>query len=114
MFPKKLEREETIAACILHDFGKIFEYNINEETGLIDYENSFDSTWISHSQWGFTKCMTAGFPRIAKMIAAHHGRTDWGAMIDLSQRELEPFVYVLHHIDDLSAKFGKTAIAELG
>lgn len=113
MFPEKLEREETIAACILHDFGKIFEYNINEETGLIDYENSFNSAWISHSQWGFTACMTAGFQRIAKMIAAHHGRIDWGAMIDLNQKELEPFVYVLHHIDDLSAKFGKTTVAEL-
>ena len=57
--------------------------------------------------------MTAGFPRIAKMIAAHHGRADWGSLIDLSQKDLEPYVYVLHHIDDLSAKFGKTSVADL-
>jgi hypothetical protein len=34
-------------------------------------------------------------------------------MIDLNQKDLEPYVYALHHIDDLSAKFGKTTAAEL-
>ena len=113
MFPAKLNRDEVVAASILHDFGKMFEYKINIESGLIEYEENFYGTWISHSQWGFTICMTAGFPRIAKMIAAHHGRADWGSLIDLSQKDLEPYVYVLHHIDDLSAKFGKTSVADL-
>lgn len=113
MFPLKLNRDEVVAASILHDFGKMFEYKINLESGLIEYEENFYGTWISHSQWGFTTCMTAGFPRIAKMIAAHHGRTDWGSLIDLNQKDLEPYVYVLHHIDDLSAKFGKTSSSEL-
>ena len=31
----------------------------------------------------------------------------------LNQKDLEPYVYALHHIDDLSAKFGKTAVADL-
>lgn len=113
MFPSKLEKDEVVAASILHDFAKIFEYVINEKSGLIDYDESFYDKWISHSQWGFSKCMNAGFPRVAKMIAAHHGRTDWGSIIDLNQRDLEPYVYVLHHIDDLSAKFGKTSVSEL-
>lgn len=113
MFPSKLDRDEVVAASILHDFGKMFEYKINPDSGLIEYEENFYGTWISHSQWGFTTCMTAGFPRIAKMIAAHHGRTDWGSLIDLNQKDLEPYVYVLHHIDDLSAKFGKTSSSEL-
>lgn len=113
MFPKKLNRDEVVAASIIHDFGKIFEYTINRESGIIDYAEDFYTTWISHSQWGFTTCMVNGFPRIAKMIAAHHGRTDWGSMIDLNEKNLEPYVYVLHHIDDLSAKFGKTSVSEL-
>ena len=54
--------------------------------------------------------MSNGFPNIAKMIAAHHGRTDWGAMIDLGEKDLEPFYYIIHHIDDLSAKFGATSV----
>lgn len=113
MFPVKLNRDEVVAASIIHDLGKIFEYNMNKESGKIDYSEGFYETWISHSQWGFTTCMTEGFPRIAKMIAAHHGRSDWGSMIDLNQKDLEPYVYVLHHIDDLSAKFGKVSVADL-
>lgn len=113
MFPKKINRDEVVAASIIHDLGKIFEYTINKESGIIDYTENFYETWISHSQWGFTHCMIAGFPRIAKMIAAHHGRIDWGSMIDLNEKNLESYVYVLHHIDDLSAKFGKTAISDL-
>ena len=93
--------------------GKVFEYKVDLESGLIDYNEDFRKDWITHSQYGFSICMNAGFKRVAKMIAAHHGRTDWGAMIDLSQKDLEPYVYALHHIDDLSAKFGKTTAAEL-
>ena len=57
--------------------------------------------------------MNAGFKRIARMIAAHHARTDWGAIIDLNEKDLEPILYIVHHIDDLSAKFGKTNVGML-
>ena len=113
LYKDKLDYDEVIAATILHDFGKIFEYILNEDSGIIDYEPNFRSTWLSHSQWGFTKCMEAGFPRVAKMIAAHHGRLDWGSIIDLGQKDLEPYVYIIHHIDDLSAKFGKISVTDL-
>jgi len=51
--------------------------------------------------------MNAGFKNVAKMIAAHHGRAEWGAIIDLNQKDLEPELYLIHFIDNLSAKFGK-------
>ena len=57
--------------------------------------------------------MTNGFKTVAKMIAAHHGRSEWGAIVDLNEKDLDPMLYILHHIDDLSAKFGRTAIADL-
>ena len=57
--------------------------------------------------------MTHGFKNVARMIAAHHGRTEWGAIIDLGEKDLDPMLYILHHIDDLSAKFGKTSISDL-
>ena len=47
------------------------------------------------------------------MIAAHHGRSEWGAIVDLNTKDLDPMMYLLHHVDDLSAKFGKTAISDL-
>lgn len=106
-FTYKTNEDEIYAACLLHDFGKIFEYTINTETGLIDYAPNFREEWITHSQYGFSTCMNAGFKRVAKMIAAHHGRTDWGAIIDLDQKDLEPELYLIHFIDNLSAKFGK-------
>jgi putative nucleotidyltransferase with HDIG domain len=103
----KFNTDNILAACILHDFGKIFEYTINVENGLIDYDEDFKKVWLTHSQYGFTMCMSNGFHEIAKMIAAHHGRSDWGAIIDLDQKDLEPELYFIHLIDNMSAKFGK-------
>lgn len=113
VFKTRINRDKVYAACILHDIGKIFEYKIDTETGLIDYEENFRKEWISHSQYGFTICMAAGFKEVAKMIAAHHARTEWGAIVDLNQKDLEPMVYLMHHIDDLSAKFGRINTAFL-
>ena len=113
-FHKKVDENSVYAACILHDFGKIFEYKIDTATGLIEYEENFQKEWLTHSQWGFSVCMTHDFKTVAKMIAAHHGRSEWGAIVDLNEKDLDPLVYLIHHIDDLSAKFGKTTIADLG
>ena len=113
-FFQRVNKDEVYAACLLHDIGKIFEYTIDLESGLIDYDENFRKEWITHSQYGFTICMSAGFKRIAKMIAAHHARADWGAIVDLDTKDLEPIYYLVHHLDDLSAKFGKTSVAMLG
>ena len=110
---KKLDKSCVYAACILHDFGKIFEYRIDTESGLIEYDEDFPKEWLTHSQWGFSNCMAHGFKTVAKMIAAHHGRAEWGAIVDLGEKDLEPLMYFIHHVDDLSAKFGKTAISDL-
>lgn len=108
-----ISKDEVMAACILHDIGKIFEYVINTETGLIEYNEDFKKDWITHSQYGFSLCMSAGYKNIAKMIAAHHSRAEWGAMIDLNEKGLDSYIYLLHHIDDLSAKFGRVNISLL-
>lgn len=108
-----LDKDEAIAACILHDIGKIFEYTIDTENGIIDYDETFKKEWLTHSQYGYSICMTKGFKRVAKMIAAHHGRVDWGAIVDLNEKDLEAYVYFVHHIDDLSAKYGKISVTML-
>ena len=113
-FFQRVNRDDVYAACLLHDIGKIFEYIIDTETGLIDYDEDFKKEWITHSQYGFTICMSAGFKRVAKMIAAHHARAEWGAIVDLNEKDLEPIYYLVHHLDDLSAKFGKTNVNMLG
>lgn len=113
MFSVKVNSDNVYAACILHDIGKIFEYTINTETGLIDYDEHFRKEWLTHSQYGFAICMMQGFKEVAKMIAAHHARSEWGAIIDLNQKDLESSVYLMHHIDDLSAKFGRINVSLL-
>jgi len=113
-FFQRVNRDDVYAACLLHDIGKVFEYTVDLESGLIDYNEDFKKEWITHSQYGFSICMNAGFKRIAKMIAAHHARTDWGAIVDLNEKDLEPILYLVHHLDDLSAKFGKTNVNMLG
>ena len=80
---QRIAKDDLYAACLLHDIGKIFEYKIDLETGLIEYNEDFRKNWLSHSQYGYSICMNNGFVKIAKMIAAHHGRKDWGAIIDL-------------------------------
>lgn len=109
----QFNQDNIFAACLLHDIGKIFEYKIDSESGLIDYDEVFRKDWLTHSQYGFSICMNQGFKEVAKMIAAHHGRSDWGAIIDLDQRDLEPELYFIHLIDNLSAKFGKINVAQL-
>ena len=98
----------------MHDMGKIFEYKYDEENGIIDYNEDFRKTWITHSQYGFSLMMNAGFTNIARMIAAHHGRAEWGAIIDLDEKDLENYLYVVHLVDNLSARFGKTTVGHLG
>ena len=106
----KFNRDNIMAACMLHDIGKIFEYTIDVENGTIDYDENFRKEWLTNSQYGFSICMNQGFKEVAKMIAAHHGRSDWGAIIDLDQKDLEPELYFIHIVDNLSAKFGKISV----
>ena len=110
---QRINSDNVYAACLLHDIGKIFEYTVNTESGLIDYDEEFRKEWLTHSQYGFSICMNAGFKKVAKMIAAHHARADWGAIVDLNEKDLEPIYYLIHHIDDLSAKFGQINVSML-
>jgi putative nucleotidyltransferase with HDIG domain len=112
-FYYKLKRDEILAACILHDIGKIFEYDLNIEDGIIEYNEEFQHNWISHTQYGFSICMNAGFTNVARMIAAHHGRAEWGAIIDLGGKEVSNDLYFVNIVDNLSAKFGKINVSML-
>jgi len=115
----KIDKDVVFAACILHDFAKIWEYDLDDNTGIITKNKDFEKRWINHSQWGYSTCMCKTeetgdniFAVVAKMIATHHSRSEWGALIDLNTSNLESIYYLLHHIDDLSAKFGEISILD--
>ena len=104
--PTKVDEDLIISACLMHDFGKVFEYSIDTETGFVEVNDDFINQWVSHTQYGFAWANQNEFIQLARIIAAHHGRKDWGAIIDLDDKKIEPELYLMHHIDDISAKFG--------
>lgn len=112
-FKQPVDKELVVAACITHDIGKIFEYIIDENSGIVEIDEDFQKKWISHIHYGFSWANHNGFHDLARIIAAHHGRTDWGALIDLNERDIEPVLYLMHHIDDISAKFGAISVEDL-
>lgn len=103
---QKINQDLILAACIMHDFGKVFEYKIDVGSGFVEINEDFIKTWVSHTLYSFSWANQNGFTELARIIAAHHGRKDWGAIIDLDEKNIEPNLYLMHHIDDISAKFG--------
>ena len=79
----------------------------------VTFDENFIKTWVSHTLYGFSWANERGFTQLARIIAAHHGRKDWGAIIDLDEKNIEPVLYLMHHIDDISAKFGITKIENI-
>ena len=112
-FPQKIDEDLIVAACVMHDFGKIFEYKIDIESGFVEVDEEFLKTWVSHTLYGFSWANQNGFTKLARIIAAHHGRKDWGAIIDLDEKNIEPDLYLMHHIDDISAKYGAIKAEDL-
>lgn len=113
VFVQPIDKDLIIAACITHDIGKIFEYKIDMETGVSEIDEEFRKKWISHIHYGFSWANQNGFHDLARIIAAHHGRKDWGALIDLTERDIEPALYLMHHIDDISAKYGAVNVEDI-
>ncbi|HIZ27911.1 MAG TPA: HD domain-containing protein [Candidatus Adamsella sp.] len=106
---QKVDRELILAACITHDLGKMFEYEVDEETGDIQRSEKFDQSWLSHIYYGFSWANSNGFDKLAHIIASHHGRVDWGAIVEPKTIEARLF----HHIDDISAHLGRLGVDEI-
>ena len=106
---QNLDSDLIIAACITHDIGKIFEYNINTDSGEVERSPDFDKSWISHIHYGFAWANNNNLPELAHIIASHHGRIEWGAIVEPETTNARIF----HHIDDLSAYAGRISADEI-
>ncbi|MBO7454474.1 MAG: hypothetical protein J6T91_03805 [Alphaproteobacteria bacterium] len=49
---------------------------------------------------------------VEKLIASHHSRTEWRAVLDLDAQDIDPMCYILHRIDDLFTKFEKITVMD--
>lgn len=107
--PDKVDKELLLTSCISHDFGKMFEYNTDLETGITTLNENFVNEWISHLHWGFSWANQNNLPKLAHIIASHHGLKEWGALVEPQTNEAK----LMHQVDMISSKLGKTNIEDL-
>ena len=102
-------------ACIIHDIGKTYEYDVNTGSGKIEF--SAHSTLSTHIMDVIslidTKAMELGIGDredeqeeillLKHCVAAHHGKLEWGSPITPSI----PEAYILHMADVISADMFK-------
>lgn len=109
VIPVEINHELVIAGCITHDLGKMFEYDIDMESGVVLVNEKFIDEWISHIHWGFSWAHQNGFSELAHIIASHHGIKDYGALVEPATREADFF----HELDMLSSRLGRLSVEEL-
>jgi 3'-5' exoribonuclease len=109
VIPVDINHELILAGCIAHDLGKMFEYTVDTESGVVGVDEKFIKEWISHIHWGFSWANQNGFPCLAHIIASHHGIKDYGALVEPATKEAELF----HEIDMLSSRLGRLSVEEL-
>jgi len=99
-----------LAGALLHDVGKIYEYSI---TG----RRQPSLKLLGHSLMG-CEMVTSVAPmhevpfeeteQIRHIIASHHGRTEWGAVVEPRTKE----AWVVHACDIMDAKLAAGEIAD--
>lgn len=120
-------RNEVIAACLWHDYGKVFEYELMDKEKVPEgrrtlsfmgmnlvWAKKLDVGEDSHPHIGWSadsflkvagECgLNADYTRrVELMILSHHGRPEWGSPI-----EPTGVGWVVHAADMLSARVGAT------
>ncbi len=84
----KLKRDKLVAGALLHDVGKIVEYQIKEDT----FVKSPTGTYLRHPFTGVCLALRCGVPpEVAHMIAAHSKEGDIG--------KRTPEAWIIHYAD---------------
>ena len=104
----RLDRDLLIAAALLHDIGKVQEY----ETGAA-ISSTDEGRLVGHTVIGYHLIINAlikieGFPeelglRLGHVVLSHHGKGEWGAPRDPAL----PEAFALHHAENLDAKVNR-------
>jgi 3'-5' exoribonuclease len=94
-----------ITAGILHDVGKIYEYNYKQRIDISDEGRLLGHIVIGSKMVAERIEQIADFPadlklKILHMILSHHGEAEWGS----PKPPLFPEALVLHFVDNLDAK----------
>jgi len=98
-------QEIILAACVMHDFGKIFEYNINLETGVIEKNKNWIQSWNSHIYWGMSWANTNEFFELAHIIASHHSVLNHSHYITSSDSKEASMFYGINYLSVNTTKY---------
>lgn len=101
-----LDRELMVCGAVLHDIGKIWEYNTSE-TGEAEYSSEgvlsghlyLGASYIERCADG-SGCDPEKVKMLVHMILSHHGTQEWGAVACPATAE----AMALHYIDNMDAK----------
>lgn len=105
----KLDRDVMVAACVVHDLGKVLEL---QSTPVIGYTRR--GTLVGHiglglQMWadacdGSVMCQpeSTRLSHIEHIIASHHGIKEWGALQEPMTREAAVF----HQLDMIDSRMG--------
>jgi|GEM_PF-2916719 len=106
-----------VMGAILHDFGKIYEYKIDTETGIVEYNTDFrdklgltkESKIYPHILWAYNWCIERGFKELAHIVGSHHGTVEHGSIF----KPATPEAHLLYIADYKSAHLGALTVDEL-
>jgi 3'-5' exoribonuclease len=92
-------------AGIVHDIGKIYEYEYKKSIDLSNRGRLLGHIVIGSEMVAERIARMPGFPedlklKLMHMILSHHGETEWGS----PKQPLFPEALILHFVDNLDAK----------
>lgn len=108
-FPE-LSRDKVIFGLLLHDAGKVVEYDATTPNFKYTPEGNFVNhivlgpVWVAEVAERFQGRLTMGDFALEKahlmhLIAAHHGKLEWGSPVKPASIE----AVLVHHLDNLDA-----------
>lgn len=98
-------RAVVTCAALLHDYGKIYEYEFLPDGGIMRTRLGREVGHVVWSwRWFVEHCAPCKFKeRVGHAMLAHHGRREWGSPVEPQT----PEAFILHSADMLSMQGGK-------
>jgi len=108
-YNKKISRDKVLFGLMLHDAGKIIEYDYKSiafkrtDIGIFTNHLVLGPAWVYEAANRFPE-KDSKFKieraHLMHILAAHHGRIDWGSPVVPASVE----AILVHHLDNLDAK----------
>jgi len=107
LYPE-IDRDLLVAGILLHDIGKLEEYDYEYDTSVTDAGKLIGHVVISERIVSRAISSIGGFSKsreneILHLIVSHHGRYEWGA----ARRPKSLEAIALHHLDNLDAQVNR-------